>query len=77
MKNISMLAAEAIDRAKNLQEFLVFREMEEIIFNGNPIPYNINHSMGGPVEITVPAMTQEEAEQRVNKWLSGQRDNTC
>ena len=77
MKNISMLAAEAIDRAKNLQEFLVFREMEEIIFNGNPIPYNINHSMGGPVEITVPAMTQEEAEQRVNKWLSGQRDSTC
>ena len=73
MKNINMLAAEAIERAKNLQEFLVFREMEEIIFNGNPIPYTMNHVMGGPVEITVPAISQEEAEQRVNTWLHGQR----
>jgi hypothetical protein len=73
MKNINILAAEAIERAKNLQEFLVFREMEEIIFNGNPIPYTMNHVMGGPVEITVPAISQEEAEQRVNTWLHGQR----
>jgi hypothetical protein len=73
MKNIYMLAAEAIDRAKNLQEFTVFRDMEEIIFNGNPIPYTINHVMGGPVEISVPAISQFEAEQRVNEWLKGQR----
>jgi hypothetical protein len=67
------LADQLINRAKNLQEFLVFREMEEIIFNGNPIPYTMNHIMGGPVEITVPAMSQEEAEQRVDAWLQGQR----
>ena len=67
------MANQAIERAKNLQEFLVFREMEEIIFNGNPIPYTMNHAMGGPVEITVPAISQEEAEQRVNEWLNGQR----
>ena len=73
MKNIHMLAAEAIDRAKNLQEFTVSRAMEEIIFNGNPIPYTMNHAMGGPVEISVPAMTQAEAEQRVDAWLNGQR----
>jgi hypothetical protein len=66
-------ADQLINRAKNLQEFLVFRDMEEIIFNGNPIPYNMNHIMGGPVEITVPAISQEEAEQRVNEWLNGQR----
>jgi len=66
-------ADQLINRAKNLQEFLVFRDMEEIIFNGNPIPYTMNHVMGGPVEITVPAISQEEAEQRVNAWLHGQR----
>ena len=69
-----MLAAEAIDRAKNLQEFAVFRDMEDIVFCGTPIPYTLNHVMGEQVEITVPAISQAEAEQRVNDWLRGQRD---
>ena len=73
MINAKEQADQLINRAKNLQEFLVFREMEEIIFNGNPIPYTMNHAMGGPVEISVPAISQEEAEQRVNEWLNGQR----
>jgi hypothetical protein len=29
--------------------------------------------MGGPVEISVPAISQEEAETRVDAWLNGQR----
>jgi hypothetical protein len=73
MKNINMLAAEAIDRAKNLQEFAVFRDMEDIVFCGTPIPYTLNHVMGEQVEITVPAINQDEAEQRVDAWLKGQR----
>jgi hypothetical protein len=73
MKNINMLAAEAIDRAKNLQEFSVFRDMEDIVFCGSPIPYNLNHVMGEQVEITVPAISQTEAEARVDAWLRGQR----
>ena len=73
MNNAKEQADQLINRAKNLQEFLVFREMEEIIFNGNPIPYTMNHAMGGPVEIVVPAISQDEAEQRVNEWLTGQR----
>jgi hypothetical protein len=73
MINAKDQADQLINRAKNLQEFLVFREMEEIIFNGNPIPYTMNHAMGGPVEISVPAMSQEEAETRVDAWLNGQR----
>ena len=73
MNDIKILADRAIERAKNLQEFLVFRTMDELIFNGNSMPYTINHVMGGPVEITVPAISQEEAEQRVNMWLKGQR----
>jgi hypothetical protein len=73
MKNINMLAAEAIDRAKNLQEFAVFRDMEDIVFCGTPIPYTLNHVMGQQVEITVPAISQIEAEARVDAWLRGQR----
>jgi hypothetical protein len=73
MKNIHMLAAEAIERAKNLQEFAVFRDMADIVFDGNPIPYTLNHVMGQQVEITVPAISQAEAEARVDVWLQGQR----
>jgi hypothetical protein len=73
MNNISILAIEAIERAKNLQEFLVFRDMSDIVFNGNPMPYSMSHTMGGPVELLVPAISQEEAEQRVDSWLNGQR----
>jgi hypothetical protein len=73
MNDISILANQAIERAKNLQEFLVFREIEDIVFCGTPIPYTLNHVRGGPVEITVPAISQDEAEQRVDEWLKGQR----
>jgi hypothetical protein len=73
MNNIHTLASQAIDRAKNLQEFIVFRDMEDIVFCGDPIPYTLNHSMGEQVEITVPAISQTEAEQRVDAWLKGQR----
>ena len=73
MNEINIIAAKAIERAKNLQEFAVFRDMDEIVFCGSPIPYTLNHVMGEQVEITVPALDQEEAEQRVNDWLKGQR----
>ena len=73
MNNVSILAAQAIDRAKNLQEFLVFRNMDELVFDGNPMPYSMSHTMGGPVELLVPAISQAEAEQRVDAWLKGQR----
>jgi hypothetical protein len=73
MSDIHILATQAIDRAKNLQEFAVFRDMEDIVFCGAPIPYTLNHVMGEQVEITVPAIDQAEAEQRVNEWLRGQR----
>jgi hypothetical protein len=73
MKDINILAHRAIDRAKNLQEFLVFRDMSDIVFDGNPMPYSMSHTMGGPVELLVPAINQAEAEQRVDAWLKGQR----
>ena len=73
MNDINILANRAIDRAKNLQEFLVFRDMSDIVFDGNPMPYTMSHTMGMPVELTVPAISQAEAEQRVDTWLKGQR----
>ena len=73
MTNIAIMANQAIERAKNLQEFLVFRDMDELVFDGKPMPYSINHVIGGPVEIMVPAISQDEAEQRVNDWLKGHR----
>jgi hypothetical protein len=73
MNNLHILANRAIERAKNLQEFAVFRNMEDIVFDGNPMPYTMSHTIGMPVELTVPAISQAEAEQRVDAWLKGQR----
>jgi hypothetical protein len=73
MTDINKLADVAIERAKNLQEFAVFRDMEDIVFCGSPLPYTLNHVLGEKAEITVPAISQEEAEQRVDEWLEGQR----
>jgi len=73
MKDINILANRAIDRAKNLREFLVFRDMSDIVFDGNPMPYTMSHTMGMPVELTVPAISQEEAEARVDAWIKGQQ----
>jgi hypothetical protein len=74
MNNLHVLADRAIERAKNLREFTVFRPIEDIVFDGDPIPYTMSHTLGMPVELTVPAISQEEAEQRVDAWLRRQRD---
>jgi hypothetical protein len=68
MNNVKELADNLIHRAKNLQEFTVFRNFDDIVFNG-VMPYTISHTVGYPVEITVPAISQDEAEQRVDEWL--------
>jgi hypothetical protein len=73
MSDVHILASRAIERAKNLQEFAVFRDMEDIVFDGNPLPYTMSHVMGEQVEITVPAISQVEAEQRVDAWLKEPR----
>ena len=73
MRDVNILASQAIERAKNLQEFAVFRDMADIVFCGSPIPYTLNHVRGEKVEITVPAISQAEAETRVDAWLAGQR----
>jgi hypothetical protein len=67
MKTSQQLTENAIYRAKNLQEFVVEREMFEI--PPGVIRYNIQHTSGEAARIFVPALTQEEAERKVDNWF--------
>jgi hypothetical protein len=61
------LTDQLINRAKNLQEFVVERE-----FNGIPpgvVRFSIQHTVGEKARIFVPALTQVEAEQMVDEWF--------
>ena len=70
--NVKELAEQAIYRAQNLQEFTVIRDENDMILNGT-IRYDIRHRPGTPYRITVPAMTQAEAETRVDEWIAEMR----
>jgi hypothetical protein len=70
--NVKELAEQAIYRAQNLQEFTVLREENDMILNGT-IRYDIRHKPGTPYCITVPAMSLEEAEARVDEWIEEMR----
>lgn len=67
------LTDQLIHRAKNLQEFVVMRDMEIIPLNG-VIRFNIQHTQGEQAQIFVPALTQDEAEQMVDEWLESAAD---
>ena len=56
-----------IFRAKNLQEFVVERDWD--LIPAGVIKYNIQHTVGHPARIFVHAMTQEEAERKVDDWF--------
>ena len=72
MNDVRVLAERAIFRAQNLQEFTVLRDENDMILNGT-IRYDISHRPGTPYRITVPAMTQDEAETRVDEWIHEMR----
>ena len=73
MNNVKQQAEELIYRAMNLQEFTVLRDENDMILNGT-IRYDISHRPGTPYRITVPAMSQAEAETRVDEWIHEMRD---
>jgi hypothetical protein len=56
-----------IHRAKNLKEFVVEREWEEIPVG--IVRFNIQHTQGHLARIFVPALTQTEAESMVDEWF--------
>jgi len=61
------LTDQLIFRAKNLQEFIVEREFDHI--PAGVVKFNIQHSVGHPARIFVPALTQDEAETMVDEWF--------
>jgi hypothetical protein len=73
MNDVKQQAEELIYRAMHLQEFEVLRDENDMILNGT-IRYNIRHRVGAPYRITVPAMTQAEAEARVDEWIQEMRN---
>ena len=73
MNTAKQLADQLITRAKNMQDFTVLRDFEDIVFDGGVIPFTINHCQGEQARIIVPAVTKQEAEQQVDAWLKGQR----
>ena len=68
MTTAKELTDQLINRAKNLQEFVVEREFEDIPLNG-VIKFDVQHKAGSPARIFVPALTQAEAEQMVDEWF--------
>jgi hypothetical protein len=59
-----------IHRAKNLKEFVVEREFNEI--PTGVIRFSIQHTKGHLARIFVPALTQTEAEAMVDEWFEGE-----
>jgi hypothetical protein len=68
MTTAKHLADQLIDRAKNMQEFIVEREFTRI--PTGVVKFNIQHIVGQPARLFVPALTQDEAEAKVDEWFS-------
>ena len=67
MTTAKNLTDQLIYRAKNLQEFVVERNFDRI--PTGVVKFNIQHTVGQPARLFVPALTQEEAEEMVNEWF--------
>lgn len=67
------LTQQLIDRAKNLQEFVVKRDFNDIPLHG-VVRYDVQHTQGEQARIFVHALTQQEAEGMVDEWFEDMRD---
>jgi hypothetical protein len=61
------LTDQLINRAKNLKEFIVERDFNSV--PGGIVKFNIQHTVGQPARLFVPALTQVEAEEMVDEWF--------
>jgi hypothetical protein len=73
MNDAKVLAERAIYRAMHLQEFTVLRDENDMLLNG-VIRFDVRHKPGTPYYITVPAMSQAEAEIMVDEWIAEMRN---
>ena len=72
MTTAKELTEQLIHRAKNLQEFIVERDFDDVPLIG-VIKFNVQHTRGQPARIFVPALTQQEAEEMVDEWFEEMR----
>lgn len=61
-------------RIKTMKKFVVERIMDDLPYHG-VLPFDVQHTKGQPYRIFVYAVTQEEAELKVEKWLNGVGDD--
>jgi len=74
MINAKDLTDQTINRAKNLQEFVVQRPMSDIPLGH--IKFDVQHTAGTELaNIFVYALTKEEAEQLVDQWFNEEEQN--
>lgn len=67
MNTAKEIADNLINRAKNLQEFVVERDWS--LIPAGVVKYDIQHTVGEPARIFVHALTQQEAERQVDDWF--------
>ena len=67
MTTAKELTDNLIYRAKNLQEFVVSRDI--ILMPTGVIRFNVQQTAGELARFFVPALTQEEAESMVDEWF--------
>jgi hypothetical protein len=72
MTTAKELTEQLIHRAKNLQEFVVERDFDNVPLTG-VIKFDVQHTQGQPARIFVPALTQDEAEEMVDEWFEEMR----
>jgi len=65
--NAKDMADHIIDRARNMKTFVVERDYD--LIPAGVIKFDIQHTVGHPARIFVPALTQEEAERQVDDWF--------
>lgn len=68
MTTANELTQQLIDRAKNLKEFIVRRDFNDI--PPGIVKFDVQHTQGDLARIFVHAISQEEAEQMVDEWFN-------
>jgi hypothetical protein len=74
MINFNELTEKLIHRAKNLQEYVVERDWDDI--PSGKIRFDIKHKQGELAKIYVHALSQNEAEELVDQWFREASDES-
>lgn len=67
MNTAKEITDQLITRAMNMKDFVVLRDFDRIPVG--VVKFDIQHTVGQPARIFVPALTQEEAERMVDDWF--------